>query len=153
MADVVVDASVIIKWVVEEAGSGDAVGLLDAGYTLCAPDLLIPECANILWKKVRRGDLKLDEANAMAGLLKRAAVELVPTRSLLVDAFRIAHALDHPAYDGFYVSLAIGRSIPLVTADERLVRRIAEQGSNAMRQAVVPLTGWKDRVPKRSNSV
>ena len=56
MDRLVVDASVAIKWVVEEEGSEAAAGLLD-GSTLAAPDFLIPECANILWKKVRRGEL------------------------------------------------------------------------------------------------
>ena len=47
MDRLVVDASVAIKWVVEEEGSEAAAGLLD-GPGLMAPDLLMPECANIL---------------------------------------------------------------------------------------------------------
>ncbi len=51
MTTLVVDASVVIKWVIEETGTQDALAL--RRHRLLAPDLLIPECANILWKKVR----------------------------------------------------------------------------------------------------
>ena len=51
----IVDASVAIKWVVDEPGTEHA--LLLRRDSLAAPDLLVPECANILWKKVRRKEL------------------------------------------------------------------------------------------------
>ena len=93
MADLVVDASVVIKWMVEEVGSDEAAALLKAGRTLCAPDLLVAECANILWKKVRLDELKLDEADSMANLIQRAAIEMVPMRSLMAAASRSAAEL------------------------------------------------------------
>lgn len=52
----VIDASIAVKWVVEEEGTIEALALRGAAK-LIAPDLLIAECANILWKKVRRGEL------------------------------------------------------------------------------------------------
>ena len=51
---VVVDASVALKWVIEEDGS-EAAGALLLEEPLAAPDLLIVECANVLWAKARRG--------------------------------------------------------------------------------------------------
>lgn len=147
MADAVVDASVVIKWVVE-AGSDDAVALLEEGHALCAPDLMVPECANIFWKKVRRRELMVEEARTMATLLQRATVELAPTRPFMVDALNIAHALDHPAYDGFYLALAMNRQIPLITADVRLVQRVAERGPAAMQGVAVSLSGWRDRLTR-----
>jgi len=42
-------SSVAIKWFVDEPDSAKAAGLLR--HPLSAPDLLAPECANILWKK------------------------------------------------------------------------------------------------------
>ena len=43
MSRTVIDASVAIKWVVEENGTPEALALLNEG-SLLAPDLLIPEC-------------------------------------------------------------------------------------------------------------
>jgi predicted nucleic acid-binding protein len=45
----VIDASVAIKWVIDEPGTRQALDLLR--HTLFAPDLLMAECANILRKK------------------------------------------------------------------------------------------------------
>lgn len=56
METLVVDASIAIKWVVEEEGTGIAVDLRSR-FRFVAPELLVPECANILWKKVQRGEL------------------------------------------------------------------------------------------------
>ena len=58
----VVDASVAVKWVVDEADSGPARSMADA--RLEAPDLLLVECANILWKKAGIGDLTRQQAAA-----------------------------------------------------------------------------------------
>ena len=49
MSGLVIDASVAIKWVIEEAGTKEALAL--RRQALAAPDLLVAECANILWKK------------------------------------------------------------------------------------------------------
>lgn len=49
MTRLVVDASVAVKWVVTEDGTAEAVSLLS--IPMSAPDLLIAECANILWKE------------------------------------------------------------------------------------------------------
>lgn len=60
MRTIVVDASVAIKWVVEEEGSDAAAALADQDLT--APSLLMVECANVLWVKARRGELTSSEA-------------------------------------------------------------------------------------------
>jgi len=49
-AKFVADASVVIKWYVPEPGSAKVPALLGGGNVLIAPDLLVPELANILWK-------------------------------------------------------------------------------------------------------
>jgi predicted nucleic acid-binding protein len=117
----VVDASVAIKWVVDEPGTEHA--LLLRRDSLAAPDLLVPECANILWKKVRRKELSEVEAMLAARLIARAEVQLEPMRRLLEPATKLAIALDHPAYDCIYLALAEAMSCALVTADEQLYRK------------------------------
>jgi len=97
MTDLVTDASVAIKWVVDEHGTAEALAL--RRHRLFAPELLVAECANILWKKTRRDELTSQEALLAARLLQRADIELSPMRGLLEAATRWAIALDHPAYD------------------------------------------------------
>jgi predicted nucleic acid-binding protein len=116
----VVDASVAVKWVVEESGSDLARSLSIA--KLEAPDLLLVECANILWKKVRIGDLTRQDAKGRLGVLQHAPVKYTAGRELLASAMDVSFELQYPIYDCLYVALAMRREIPLVTADERLTR-------------------------------
>ena len=122
MKRLVVDASVAIKWVVEEPGTAEALAL--RRYRLSAPDLLIPECANILWKKARRQEMSADEASLAARLLEHADVELIPMRRLLEPATRLAIQLDHPAYDCLYLALAHSTGCSFVTADAKFCAKV-----------------------------
>jgi predicted nucleic acid-binding protein len=56
--------------VIDEPGTREALSL--RRHRLFAPDLLVAECANVLWKKARRTELNTDEARLAAGLLQRA---------------------------------------------------------------------------------
>jgi predicted nucleic acid-binding protein len=132
----VIDASIAIKWVIEEEGTSQALTLRRTARLL-APELLVAECANILWKKARRNELSREEALLAARLLQTAAIELVPTRSLLAAATRIAIELDHPAYDCLYLALAIENDCRFVTADERFLRKLGGRRSRFWAKAVL----------------
>jgi predicted nucleic acid-binding protein len=119
----IVDASVAVKWVVEEKYSGAARSL--AGWSLYAPDLLYIECGNILWKKAAKGDLTLEQASLALRELQTSPVEIGASGPLLERALRLAGELRHPVYDCIYLALAEERKMPLVTADERLARVVA----------------------------
>jgi predicted nucleic acid-binding protein len=137
----VIDASVAIKWVIDEPGAEQA--LLLRRHQLSAPDLLVPECANILWKKVRRGELTADEAIFAARLLQRADFELEPMRRLWEPATRLALSLDHPAYDCTYLALADALSCAMVTADDRFYRKVQRSHGRpeVLRLAAIPPFG------------
>lgn len=138
MKPFVVDASIAVKWVVEEAGTLEALSLRRRAR-LIAPELLIAECANILWKKVRKDELSKDEALLAAGLLQHAEMELLPTRPLLSVATSIAIELDHPADDCVYIALAAARDCCFVTADERFIRKLGHGRGVAFRKRVLSL--------------
>ncbi len=140
MKTLVVDASIAIKWVVEEEGTPQALALRK-NVRLIAPDLLVAECANILWKKAQRGELTSEEADLAARLLQRADIELRPMRGLMHAATRIAIALSHPAYDCVYLALALLHRTRYVTADDRLIRKLALQSDASLSAAVVSLAG------------
>jgi predicted nucleic acid-binding protein len=134
----VIDASIAIKWVVAEAGTDQALVL--RRRRLFAPDLLVVECANILWKKVRRKELSEAEAIVGARLLQRADIGLEPMRPLLEAATRLSLALDHPAYDCAYLALADALSCGFVTADDRFYNKLqgSPSGRRVIRLADVP---------------
>lgn len=137
MSRFVVDASIAVKWVVTEEGTPEAVSLLGIPG-LAAPDLLIPECSNILWKKVRRSELTPDEAMMAARILQHADVEIYPMRQLLETATRLALDLDHAAYDCIYLALAVSNGWRFVTADDKFLRKV-RQADPALGAAVASL--------------
>lgn len=134
----VIDASIAVKWVVEEEGTAEAL-TLRRRIKLIAPELLIAECANILWKKVQRDELSRDEALLATRLLQTADIEFLPTCSLLEAATRLALELDHPAYDCLYLALAAERDCRFVTADGRLLRKLGEGHRSQFRDRVIGL--------------
>jgi predicted nucleic acid-binding protein len=121
----IVDASVAVKWVVDEEFS-DAARLL-AGAKLYAPDLLYIECANILWKKAVKRDLTHSQAARALKELCTSPVTIVASGPLLERALAMAETLLHPVYDCVYLALAADKKMPLVTADERLARVVAQR--------------------------
>lgn len=138
MNTLVIDASIAIKWVVAERGTAEAL-LLRKRARLIGPELLVAECANILWKKVQRKELLPDEAILAARLLQGSEVELLPTRSLLEAATRIAIDLDHPAYDCLYLALAVKKDCRFVTADDALIRKLTQTRFASLRSRIVSL--------------
>ena len=94
----VIDASIAVKWVVDEDGTPEALALRQRAK-LIAPELLVAECANILWKKVQRDELLKEEALLAARLLQGVEIELRPMRSLFETETRISIEINHPACD------------------------------------------------------
>jgi predicted nucleic acid-binding protein len=125
----VVDSSVAVKWVIPEHDTAQALALRP--HRLYAPELLMAECANVFWKKVRRSELTAAEALLAARLLERADINLVSMRNLVEPSAKLAISLDHPAYDCTYLALAEAMDTIFVTADEVLVRRIRAKHANA----------------------
>jgi predicted nucleic acid-binding protein len=134
MAAVVVDASVMVALYVDEPLSAPARAALlrsrEAGDDLHAPDLLLIECANALWKRVDRGELDRDSAMAaIAALSTLEDLDRHPLDERLVPpalSLAIAHSLT--TYDAAYAALAVQLGGKVISADSRFVERASRAG-------------------------
>jgi predicted nucleic acid-binding protein len=131
--DCVVDASVGIKLFLVEPLSDAAHALLahltdDPPARLYVPELFFVECANILWKYVRRFGYPAADALQDIGDLVRLPLQRVSMAALAEAALTVAVEYGSTAYDSVYVALAQRLDLPLVTADEALVRCFADTG-------------------------
>ena len=117
----VVDASVAVKWVVTEDDTLVAMQLVTSGDELIAPDFVMIETANILWKKVRRKQIDTIQATTALTTVRLPFSRFVASAGLLERAVAIAFKLDHPVYDCLYLALADSEDAVLITADHRLV--------------------------------
>lgn len=117
----VVDASVGLKWVVDETGS-DAAAEIIAGKRLLVPDLFWVEAANALAGKVRRGELTRAQAqDAWRDLAQAPLLSIPTTPDFLLPALGLAHDFSHPVYDCVYLALGIAENAKVITADRRFV--------------------------------
>lgn len=127
MQDLVVDASVALKWALDdEEAVAEAVALRDAAVDgrvrLLAPTLWIYELANGLVSAVRRGRLATVTGTRALGHLRAIGVELADPDP--ADTYREAVAHGISAYDAAYVALARALGAPLVTGDRPLARAV-----------------------------
>lgn len=122
---VTVDASVAMKWFVSEEGRDAARKLIGVRNDRYAPDLIVPECASVIWKKRRRGEIPsaqpfIDEISQLSEV-----VTLQPGADLVRDAVNVALEAGHSVYDCFYIACARVTDSILVTADRRLVETVS----------------------------
>lgn len=124
MKATVVDASVAAKWFLPESHSEDALRLFTGRRLLIAPDLLIAEFGNILWKHVRCKSVSADEAAQIIEDLRQLPVQIVSTGPLISAALQLAILTNRTVYDCLYLALAVDLECQLVTADERFANGV-----------------------------
>jgi len=118
----ILDSSVALKWLIPEDGSETALELL--GQTdLFVPTFFHAEVANALWKKSRRGEIRLEEIAPYFAQLPELVTTLDETDAM-PRALAIAVELGHPVYDCVYLALAEARDDIILTADHRFSRKL-----------------------------
>jgi predicted nucleic acid-binding protein len=119
----VVDASVATKWFIEEAGRAQAIQLLDVADRQ-APDLLLVEVANVVWKKTLQGQVSATQAQFICASIAHCFNVLHSSDSLIERALAMAIDLHHPVYDCVYLACAERAGTRLATADRRLIAAV-----------------------------
>ena len=122
----VVDASITVKWFFAETHSREARQFLAPRIVLHAPDFILIEVANVIWKKARRNEIPSAQAYIEELANFSDAIVLQPSRELVMKATALALQIDHPVYDCVYLACAEAAAAPLVTADERLAQQARE---------------------------
>lgn len=126
--DLVVDSSVVVKWLCVETGTPDALVILQAfekiEFDLHAPEFISAEVGNVVWKKHRLQGVTATDAHSMIDAFQELTLLLTPTSDLLDAAFRLAVTHNRTVYDMLYVALSVRLGCQFVTADERLVHAV-----------------------------
>jgi predicted nucleic acid-binding protein len=124
LSDFVLDASVVVKWFLPEPEAEAARRIRRNDFECEAPDLLLLEVPNVLWKHVIRGKLDLETAREAVEALAVAPIRFHNAESLFTEAFRLATETRRSVYDCTYLTLAIQVGCALVTADRRFYEAI-----------------------------
>lgn len=131
---VIVDSSIVVKWILHEADSHLANRLLEQwrnrDVTILAPGLLLYEISNVLYQRVRHGDIMPEKARQeIAGVLSSELTWFFSQYpQLSLRAVELAHQFNLPAtYDAHYLALAERENCEFWTADTRLWRAVRDK--------------------------
>lgn len=122
---IVLDASILIKWFVQEHDSEIALKFKEdllAGQTdIIVPDLVLYEILNVLRFKSHITEQAIK--NILPTLFDLGLEIITPSQKLLEDALHLSFATDLSLYDCSYLALANELGVKFVTADKRIVRQ------------------------------
>ena len=122
----VVDASVAVKWFVEEDGSHAATSLLESSglrrfsLELVAPQFLLLEVVAVIGRRARSKAVQADYPAQVLQALRKLRLDLTPDTELLDHATQLSVALRHPLNDCLYLALSRRFNAPLATFDTGL---------------------------------
>ncbi|GLK55442.1 putative nucleic acid-binding protein [Methylopila capsulata] len=136
----VVDASVVVKWYVDEVRSAEARRLLAGDDLLAAPAHVEAEVGQVLRRRVQSREISIAQALAAVELLQDTLV-LIPISGLMPAAIEMACGACVSVYDSLYVAAALAWGAPLATDDGKLIASI-ERSPFAGRVAFHPLNAF-----------
>jgi predicted nucleic acid-binding protein len=124
---VIVDASIALKWTLNESDSSAALALLahwtDKEIEVHAPALLAYEVTNALYRRVRKGEIPFGDARRGLTeiIFKVVEFDFPEDPDFNIRAMELGQQFGLPAaYDSHYLALAESRECELWTADTRL---------------------------------
>ncbi|MEM4971538.1 MAG: type II toxin-antitoxin system VapC family toxin [Sulfolobales archaeon] len=127
------DASFLVKLVLEERGSGEVRRLVRSWVrdreVMATIDLALPEALNAIWKHcLKVGDLGWEEAvRSVEDLLKLwSTLKVYSSREIAEEAFKLALEEGITVYGALYVQLAKSAGAGFATFDEKLLRVAAK---------------------------
>jgi predicted nucleic acid-binding protein len=129
MKNAVIDASVALKWYLADEGQGEKALVLLEGYLkqrigFLAPHLLLYEVLNGLLLAGRRGRLSNDKIeSAIEGFLALGILFKDPS-PYYSRIIQLGLERSVTAFDAGYLALAEGEKVPLITADEKLIKLV-----------------------------
>ncbi len=144
MTQIVVDASLAVKWALQESDSAEAERLLqtwlDQGIDLLAPSWYACEVSNVLFQRVRAEQITAEKARLdlldLLGLITVTDYEpAVATRALAL-AIQVGQ---RATYDCHYLALAEYLDCEYWTADQRFWTATREAFSHVRWIGDVPL--------------
>lgn len=124
---VVVDASVAVKWLVDDVYTEAAVALAQfwsrSGIQPTVPYLMPVEVANALYRRILGDQLSARQVVRLLDELLDSGLEFREPAGLLTRAIDVAAQLRQgTVYDSYYLSLAEHLDCELWTADEKFYR-------------------------------
>ena len=125
----VLDASAAVRLILADPAAADLAERVGGAALVLAPELMLTELANTLWKLRRAERLNDLDPQELLAEARELVDRLEPDRHLQAEALALACHLNHPVYDCLYLALARREAASLISSDRRL---------NALAERVLP---------------
>lgn len=125
----VLDASAAVRLILADPTAADLAERVGGAALVLAPELMLTELANTLWKLQRADRLNDLDTQELLAEARELVDRLEPDRHLQAEALALACHLNHPVYDCLYLALARREAASLISSDRRL---------NALAERVLP---------------
>lgn len=89
---------------------------------ILAPELLLAEVAQVLYKKERAGFILHSEASLIQEEILRLPIDYVSHKSLIEQASKLARDYGLSVYDGLFLALALDAKARLISCDAALIK-------------------------------
>lgn len=143
MADYVVDASVVIEYLISGTLTPQVTAFFNAltsSDRLTVPEFCLLECTNVIWKQVRFGGLSRGDAKELLNVLRVLKLRRAPMKRLLESSLNIALQHNLAVYDSGYIALALHYGYPLISLDHPQSRAATAEGITVIAISNFPTT-------------
>lgn len=126
---VVLDANAAIEVALDGKAANELSQVLAKSEEVIAPELLLPEIVNAIWKYHQFAEFDLSKCEKALELAVGLVDRLVSHREIYRDAFALSRAQKtRAAYDMFYLALALRENATLLTLDATLKKEARRAG-------------------------
>jgi len=126
---VVLDANAAVEVALEGKAAGPLSATLSQSEEVIAPELLVPEVVNAVWKYHQFAEFDLGKCEKILELAVGLVDRLISHRETYREAFALSRAQKtHAAYDMFYLALALREDAVLLTLDGTLKKEAKRAG-------------------------
>ena len=126
---VVLDANAAVEVALEGKAAGPLSATLSQSEEVIAPELLVPEVVNAVWKYHQFAEFDLGKCEKILELAVGLVDRLISHREIYREAFALSRAQKtHVAYDMFYLALALREDAVLLTLDGTLKKEAKRAG-------------------------
>jgi predicted nucleic acid-binding protein len=126
---VALDANAAVEVALEGKSAERLSAMLSQSEEVIAPELLVPEIVNAIWKYHQFAEFDLGKCEKLIELAVGLVDRLISHREIYREAFALSRAQkSRAAYDMFYLAVALREDAVLLTLDGTLKKEAKRAG-------------------------
>jgi len=131
----VIDTSALIRFFIPDGPMPDGFEVfltgVGTGHNIAiAPELIIAEVANVIFKKCATDELTNDEGELLLKDMLETPIRFFGHMELIYGAYDLSRKFNLTVYDGLFLSLALEKGAVVFSADKKILKASKTLGIN-----------------------